>query len=84
MWLSSQVCLDVDPRPFGEPQKPGPKLGPHHNGALPKTSVDLGRRNDDDEVSVLKSNEGIPELPQVGRNLSQVCFSPVTTKWLSP
>ena len=87
MRLSSQVYLDVDPRPGGEPQRPGPKLGPHHNGALPKRSVDLGRRNDDGEVSLLKSNEGIPELPQVGQDLSQVCFNPVPhviTKWFSP
>ena len=84
MRLSSQVYLDVDPRPGAKPQRPGPKLGPHHNGALPKQSVDLGRRNDDGEVSLLKSSEGIREPPQVGRDLSQVCFRPVITKWLSP
>ena len=70
--LSSQVYVDVDPRPSGEHQKPGPKLGPHHNGALPKRSVDLGRRSDDGEVSLLTSNEGSPELPHV------------FTKWFSP
>ena len=87
MGLSGQVYLDIDPRPGGEPQRPGPKLGPHHNGALLKRSMDLGRRNDDGEVSLLKSNEGIPEPPQVGQDLSQVCFSPVSqviTKWFSP
>ena len=87
MGLSSQVYLDVDPRPGGEPQRPGPKLGPHHNGALLKRNVDLGRRNDDGEVSLLKSDEGILEPPQVGQDLSQVCFSPVPhviTKWFSP
>ena len=87
MGLSSQVYLDLDPRPGSKPQRPGPKLGPRHNGALPKRSMDLGRRNDDGEVSLLKSNEGIPEPPQVGQDLSQVCFGPVPhviTKWFSP
>ena len=60
MGLSSQVYLDVDPRPGSKPQRLGPKLGPHHNGALPKRSVDLGRRNDNGEVSLLKSDERIP------------------------
>ena len=69
MGLSSQVYLDVDPRPGGGPQRPGPKLGPHHNGALPKRSVDLGRRSDDGEVSLLTSNEGILEPPQVRQDL---------------
>ena len=57
---------------------------PHHNDALPKRSLDLGRRRDDDEVSLLASDEGIPDPPQVGQDLSQVCFNPVpdvTTKW---
>ena len=70
--LSCQVYLDVDPRPGGEPQRPGPKLGPYHNGALPKRNVDLGRRCDDGEVSLLTSNEGSPEPPHV------------CTKWFSP
>ena len=70
--LSCQVYLDVDPRPGGEPQRPGPKLGPYHNGALPKRNVDLGRRCDDGEVSLLTSNEGSPEPPHV------------FTKWFSP
>ena len=46
--------------------------------------MDLGRRRDDDEVSLLASNEGIRDPPQVGQDLSQVCFNPVTdvtTKW---
>ena len=46
--------------------------------------MDLGRRRDDDEVSLLASDEGIPDLPQVGQDLSQVCFNPVpdvATKW---
>ena len=37
-----------------------------------------------DEVSLLASDEGIPDPPQVGHDLLQVCFSPapdVTTKW---
>ena len=38
MGLSSQ---DAEPRPGDEPWRPGPTLGPHHNGALPKRSVDL-------------------------------------------
>ena len=49
--LSSQDYLDVDPRPGGEPQRPGPRLGTNHNGALLKRSMDFGRRNDDGEVS---------------------------------
>ena len=56
----------------------------HHNGALLKRSVDLRRRRDKDEVSLLASDEGIPDPPQVGQDLSQVCFNPVpdvTTKW---
>ena len=84
MRLSSQVSIDAEPGPGDDPQRPGPTLGPHHNGALPKRSVDLGRRRDDDEVSLLASGEGIPDPPQVGQDLSQVCFSPVpgvTTKW---
>ena len=39
--------------------------------------MDLGRRRDDDEVSLLASDEGIPDLPQAGQDLSQVCFNPV-------
>ena len=56
----------------GEPQRPGPKLGPYHTGALRKRNVDLGRRCDDGEVSLLTSNEGSPEPPHV------------FTKWFSP
>ena len=71
--LSCQVYLDVDPRPGGEPQRHGPKLGPYHNGALPKRRrIDLGRRSDDGEVSLLTSNEGSLEPPDV------------FTKWFSP
>ena len=84
MGLSSQASVDAEPGPAGEPQRPGPTLYPHHNGALPKRIVDLGRRRDDDEVSLLASDEGIPDPPQVGQDLSQVCFNPVpdvTTKW---
>ena len=46
--------------------------------------MDLRRRRDDDEVSLLASDEGIPDPPQVGHDLSQVCFNPVpdvTRKW---
>ena len=81
MGLNSQ---DADPRPRDEPQKPGPALGPHYNGALPKRSVDHSRRRDDDEVSLLASNEGIPDPQLPEQDLSQVCFSPtpdVATKW---
>ena len=78
MGLSSQVSIGAEPGPGGEPQKPGPTLGPHHNGALLKRSVDLGRRRDNDKVLLLDSNEGIPDLPQVGQDLSQVCFNPVS------
>ena len=84
MGLSSQVFVDDEPGPGGEPQRPGPTLGPHHNGALPKRSVDLGRRRDDAEVSLLASDEGIPDPPQAGQDLWQVCFKPVpdvATKW---
>ena len=84
MGLSCQVSTDAEPGSGGEPQRPGPTLGPHHNGALPKRSMDLGRRRDDDEVSLLASNEDIPDPRQVGQDLSQVCFNPVpdvTTKW---
>ena len=84
MGLSSQVSVDAEPRPGGEPQRPGPTLGPHHNGALPKRSVDLGRRRDEDEVLLLASDEGIPDLPEAGQDLSQVRFNPVpdiATKW---
>ena len=84
--LSSQLSIDAEPGPGSEPQRPGPTIGPHHNCALPKRSVDLGRRRNDDEVSLLASNEGIPDPPQVGQDQSQVCFSPVpdvTTKWSS-
>ena len=66
------------------PQRPGPTLVPQHNGALPKRSIDHGRRRDDDEVSLLASNEGIPDPPQVGHDLWQVCLNPVpdiTPKW---
>ena len=84
MGLSNQVSIDAESGPGGKPQRPGPTLGPHHNGTLPKRSVDLGRRRHDDEVSSLASDEGIPDPPQVGQDLSQVCFNPVpdvTTKW---
>ena len=50
MGLFNHVPLDAQPGPGGEPQRPGPKLGPHHNGALPKRSVDHGRRRDNDKV----------------------------------
>ena len=43
-----------------------------------------GRRREDDEVSLLASNEGIPDPPQAEQDLSQVCFNPVanvTLKW---
>ena len=75
--LSNQVSVDAQPGPGSEPRMPGPTLGPHHNGALPKRSVDHGRRKDDDEVSFLASDEGILDLPQVGHDLSHVCFNPV-------
>ena len=81
MGLNSQ---DADPRPGDEPQRPGPALGPHHNGALPKRSMDHSRRRDDDEVSLLASDEGIPDPQLLEQDLSQVCFSPipdVATKW---
>ena len=85
MGLSSQVFVDAEPGPGGEPQRPGPTLlGPHHNGALPKRSVNLGRRRDDDEVLLLASDEGILDLPQAGQDVSQACFNPVpdvATKW---
>ena len=82
--VSSRVSVHAEPGAGGKPQRPGATLGPHHDGALPKRSVDLGRRRDDDEVSLLASDEGIPHLPQVGQDLSEVCFNPVpdvTTKW---
>ena len=84
MGLSSRVLVDAEPGPGSKPQRPGATLGPHHDSALPKRSVDLGRRRNDDEVSLLASDEGIPHLPQVGQDLSEVCFNPVpdvTTKW---
>ena len=61
MGLNSQ---DADPGRGAEPQRPGPALGPHHNGALPKRSVDHSRSRDDYEVSLLASDEGIPD-PQL-------------------
>ena len=81
MGLNSQ---DTEPRPGPESQRPGPALGPHHNGALPKRSVDQSRRRDDDEVSLLASNEGIPDPQLLKPDLLQVCFNPipdVATKW---
>ena len=75
---------DADPQPRDEPQRPGPALGPHHNGALPKSSVDHSRRRDDDEVSLMASDEGIPDPQLPEQDLSQVCFNPtpdVATKW---
>ena len=44
-------------------RKAWPTLDPHHNGGLPKRSVDLGRRRDDDKVSLLASDEDIPDPP---------------------
>ena len=84
MGLSNQVTVDAQPGPGGEPQRPGPTLGPHHNGALPKRGMDHGRRRDDHEVSLLVSDEVIPDPLQVGHDLSQACFNPVpdiTPKW---
>ena len=81
MGLNSQ---DADPQPHDEPQRPGPALGPHHNGVLPKRSVDHSRRRDDYEVSLLASDEGIPDPQLPEQDLSQVCFNPtpdVATKW---
>ena len=75
---------DDDSRPCNEPQRPGLALGPHHNGALPKRSVDHSRRRDDDEVSLMASDEGIPDPQVPEQDLSQVCFNPtpdVATKW---
>ena len=63
MGLSSQIFVDAESGPGGDPQRPGPTLGPHHNGALLKRSMDFGRRRDNDEVSLLASNEGIPDPP---------------------
>ena len=83
MELSSQFSVDAELGPGGEPQSAGLTLGPHDNGALPKRSVDLGRRRDDN-VSLLASDEGILDPPQVGQDLLQICFNPVpdvTTKW---
>ena len=77
MGLSSQVSVDAEPAPGSEPLRPGPTLGPHHNGALPKRSVDLGRRRGNNEVSLLASNKGVPNPPQAEQDLSQVCFNPV-------
>ena len=70
MGLSNQVSVDAQPGPGGKSQRPGPTLCPPHNGALPKRSMDLGRGRDDDEVSLLASDEGIPDPPQVGHDLS--------------
>ena len=92
MELSNHVSQDAQPGSGGEPQQPGPgpTLGPHQNGGLKHPSplnrrVDIhGRRREDDEVSLLASNEGIPDPPQAEQDLSQVCFSPVanvTLKW---
>ena len=84
MGLSNQVSVDAQPGPGGERQRPVPTSGPHHNGALPKRSMDLGRMRDDDEVSLLTSDEGILDPPQMGHDLPQVCFNPVpevTPKW---
>ena len=81
MGLNSQ---DAEPRPGAEPHRPGPTLGPHHNGALLKRSGDHSRRRDDNEVSLLASDEGIPNPQQLGQDLLQVCFNPipdVATKW---
>ena len=64
--------------------RPGPTSGPHHNGALLNRSVELRSGRDDDEVSLLASDGGIPDLQQPGQDLSQVCFNPipdVATKW---
>ena len=83
MGLNSQ---DADPQPCDEPQRPGPALGPHHNGALPKRSMDHSRRRDKDEVSLLASDEGIPDPQLPEQDLLQVCFNPtpdIATKWAS-
>ena len=84
MGLSNHVSLDAQPGPGSEPKRPGPTLGPHHNGALPNRRMDHGKRRDDDDVSLLVSNEGIPDPPKVKQGLSQVCLNPVpdvTPKW---
>ena len=57
---------DADPQPRDEPQRPGPALGPHHNGALPKRSMDHSRRRDDDEVSLMASDERYPGSAATG------------------
>ena len=87
MGLSNHVSSDVQPGSGGKPQRSGPTLGPRHNGALLKRSMDHGRRKDNDEVSLLASNEGILDPLQVEQDLSQVCFNPVpdvTPKWSLP
>ena len=73
MGLNSQ---DADPGPGDEPQRPGPALGPHHNGTLQKRSVDHSRRRDNDEVTLLASDEGIPDPQLLEQDLLQVCFNP--------
>ena len=81
MGLNSQ---DTDPGPGAEPQRAGPALGPLHNGALPKRSMDHSRRRDNNEVSLLASDEGIPDPQLPEQDLSQVCSNPapdVATKW---
>ena len=81
MGLNSQ---DTEPGPGAESQRPGPALGPHHNGALLKRSIDHSRRREDDEVSLLTSDEGIPDPQLPEQDLSQVCVNPipdVATKW---
>ena len=84
MGLSNHVSPDAQPGPGGKPQRPGPMLGPHHNDTLPNRSVDHRRRRDNDEVSLLASDEGFPDPPQLEQDLSKVCFNPVpdvTPKW---
>ena len=77
LWERGCVSLDVQLGPGCESQRPGSTLHPHHNDALLKRSMDHGRRRDDGEVSLLASDEGIPDPPQLGHDLSQVCYNPV-------
>ena len=77
MGLLNHVSPDAQLGPGAEPQRLGPVLGSHHNGPLPNRSVDYGRRRDNDEISLLPSDEGIPDLPQVEQDLLKVCFDPV-------
>ena len=67
MRLSSQVSVDAEPGPGSKPQRPWPTLGPHHDGALLKRSLDLGRRRDNDEVSLLASDKVLQIRHKRGR-----------------